>query len=31
VRRAMEHRNELRVNWQLAVEHMPLNQIQPLE
>lgn len=28
---AVEHRPELRQNWQLAREHKPLNQILPLE
>lgn len=28
---AAEHREELMLNWQLAIEHKPLNTILPLE
>ena len=28
---AVEHRDELRKDWELAEQHEPLNQIEPLE
>ncbi len=28
---ALEHRRELLADWALAVKHMPLNKIEPLE